>query len=118
MLLVDHVGVDAEGDRRVSVPEPGCHHMARDARQEQRRGVDVPEIMSRAWGRGSTPSVSLCALISIAIRDETESGAISPHPVVNTWRLPRPFQDSVAALTALTPELLRFAEYGVFLPKQ
>ena len=39
------MGVDAKGDGRVSVPEPGRDDVNRDAGQQQGRGVQVPQVV-------------------------------------------------------------------------
>ncbi|GGL22615.1 hypothetical protein GCM10014719_25770 [Planomonospora parontospora subsp. antibiotica] len=44
-LLVDHVGVDPERDRRIGVAEASRDDVNRDARQEERGGVDVAEVV-------------------------------------------------------------------------
>lgn len=44
-LLVDDVGVNPEGDRRVGVAESGRDDVDGHAGQEQRRGVDVAKVV-------------------------------------------------------------------------
>ena len=41
----DHVGVDAEGDSRVRVAEAGRDDVDRDAGEQQRGGVQVPQVV-------------------------------------------------------------------------
>jgi hypothetical protein len=43
--MADHVGIHAQGDRRVSVAKAGRYDMDRGARQQQGRGVDMAQIM-------------------------------------------------------------------------
>jgi hypothetical protein len=40
-LVADHVGVHAQSDRRVRVPELGSDNMDRDACEQQGRGMTV-----------------------------------------------------------------------------
>ena len=46
----DHVGVDAEGDRRVRVAQAGRDDMHRHAGEQQGRGVDMPQIVQPGVG--------------------------------------------------------------------
>ena len=49
------MGVDPQRDARVGMPESGSDHVHRYAGKQQRRGVDMPEIVQPdAWRRRST----------------------------------------------------------------
>ena len=59
-LLPDYVGIDAQRNRRISVPEPRGHDVDRHPSPQQRRGVDV------GWpplSRQVKPSRSACTAI-------------------------------------------------------
>ena len=44
-LIADHVGVHAQGDRRVRVTEPGGDDMKPGRPRAAGRGMDVPQIV-------------------------------------------------------------------------
>ncbi|GAA2115976.1 hypothetical protein GCM10009780_74330 [Actinomadura alba] len=48
--LMDRLGVDPERDRRISMAQRGSFHVDRNARQEERGYVDVPEIVDAGMG--------------------------------------------------------------------
>ena len=50
-LVADHMGIHAECDGRLGVPEPGGDHMDRDASQEQGRSVDMAKIVQPGMGK-------------------------------------------------------------------
>jgi len=41
----DHMGADAEGDRRISVAKAGCDDVDRYPGEQQGRGVDMPQVV-------------------------------------------------------------------------
>ncbi|MBC6468045.1 hypothetical protein [Actinomadura alba] len=47
---MDRLGVDPERDRRISMAQRGSFHVDRNARQEERGYVDVPEIVDAGMG--------------------------------------------------------------------